>query len=80
MMPELVQRQFRDAMATPDLTRELAEREYPELLQWLRDRIDLAQVIRNSGVALEPISPDAPDVLVGRGCPGCGGPVLVRGA
>lgn len=73
-----LQEQYRTAMATPDLTREVAEERFPELLAWIRARVDLVKVIRDSGVNLEPVSPDAPDVLVGRGCPACGGgPVLV---
>lgn len=80
MVPTHIQRQYEAAMATPNLTREEAEKRFPELLDWLRERVPLAELIRDtSGVELEPLSADYPNVLVGRSaCPSCHGPVGVR--
>ena len=40
------------------------------MIEWFNSHVDLADLIRQSGVDLRPLSPDS-DVLVGR-CPCCG--------
>jgi hypothetical protein len=76
-IPSIVREQYEDAMRTSDLTREEAEARYPELLDYLRGRVSLVDVIWDCGVALKPLSPDAPGLWVGE-CPLCAGAVLVR--
>jgi len=50
---------------------------YPDVVAWVNQHVSLVDVMRASGVSLRPISPDAPNILVGN-CPGCAGPMLVR--
>jgi hypothetical protein len=69
-VPAIVQEQYEAAMQASGLTREEAERRFPELLDWILRRVNLVDVIRDSGVALKPLSPDAPGVFVGE-CPFC---------
>jgi hypothetical protein len=69
-VPAIVREQYEAAMRTPDLTREEAETRFPELLNWLRGKVSIVDVVRDSGVSLKPISPDAPGVFVGD-CPFC---------
>ncbi len=77
-VPAIVREQYEEATRTPDLTYEEAERRFPQMLNWIRDHVNLVKVIRDSGIALKPISPDAPGVFVGE-CPFCSsGPLLVR--
>ena len=50
---------------------------YPDVISWVNEHVSLVDLMRASGVSLRPLSPDAPNVLVG-GCPSCAGPMLVR--
>lgn len=50
--------------------KEEARQRYPWVIEWFNSHVDLADLIRQSGVDLRPLSPDS-DVLVGR-CPCCG--------
>ncbi|MBN2099872.1 MAG: hypothetical protein JW753_09800 [Dehalococcoidia bacterium] len=69
-VPAIVQQQYEAAMRTPNLDREEAERRFPQLLEWLLQHVNLADVVRDSGVSLKPVSPDAPGVFSGD-CPFC---------
>jgi hypothetical protein len=69
-VPGIVREQYEAAMQTPDLTREEAEARFPELLNWLRGNVSIVDVVRDCGIALKPVSPDAPGVFVGE-CPFC---------
>jgi hypothetical protein len=50
---------------------------YPDVIAFVNEHVSLVDLVRASGVSLRPLSPDAPNVLVG-GCPSCAGPMLVR--
>ena len=76
-VPAIVREQYAAIQDCPDITREEAELRFPELLNWLRGNVSIVDVMRDSGVALEPISPDSTGVLIGH-CPNCDGPLLVR--
>jgi len=69
-VPAIVRKQYTAIQDYPTITREEAERRFPELLNWLRGDVSIVDVIRDSGVALKPLSPDAPGVFVGE-CPFC---------
>ena len=77
-MPADITHQIQEILDDPDITLEAARARYPSVFAWFRQHIDLADLIEESGVALRPISPDAPGVLVGE-CPGCCGPLFVDG-
>lgn len=69
-VPTVVQEQYDEAMQAPDLTREEAERRFPELLGWILHHVSLADLVRDRGIALRPASPDAHGALVSH-CPFC---------
>ena len=68
--PAIVREQLEAIQDYHDITREEAEARFPELLNWVRGNVNLVDVVRDSGVILKPISPDAPGVFVGE-CPFC---------
>jgi len=76
-VPAIVREQYAAIQDYPDITRDEAEARFPELLNWLRGNVSIVDVMRDCGVALEPISPDSTGVLIGH-CPNCDGPLLVR--
>lgn len=69
MVPVEIQREI-TAILGSDLTEDEARRRYPSMIKWFNEHVDLADLIRQSGVTLRPLSPDS-DVLVGH-CPSCG--------
>lgn len=79
-MPPRVQEQLEAFEARTDSPGRLeCERLYPELINFIRERISLVGLIRASGLNVEPLSPDAPDVYVVRGgCPFCGDNVFIK--
>jgi len=76
-MPPHIRERSRQMNSVPGLTREVAERDFPDVMNWLRENISLVDVMRAQGVKLRPVSADCPDVLVGR-CPDCNGPMMVK--
>jgi hypothetical protein len=54
-VPAIVQEQYDAAMQATCLTREEAEQRFPELLNYLFQNVSLVDVIRDSGVSLEPV-------------------------
>jgi len=77
MLPAEIEAQLQEIMAS-DLSEQEIRARYPLAIAWIRDQVDLVSLIQDSGINLQPVSADAPNVLVGRGCPSCGGPVAVR--
>jgi len=69
-VPAIVVEQYAAIQDYPDITREEAGARFPELLNWLRGNVSIVDVVRDCGIALKPISPDAPGVFVGD-CPFC---------
>ncbi len=81
MRPPKAQAQWEafQARTGPPVTREEAERIYPDLLSHIRATVSIVDLIRESGIDVEPLSPDAPDVYVARaGCPSCGGNAFLK--
>ena len=78
MVPIEIKKQVREILDS-DMTEQEARELYPGLFKWFNAQIDLADLIRESGVHLKPLSPDRPDVLLGN-CPDCRGMMLVSGA
>lgn len=69
MIPVEIERDVQ-AILSSGISEEEARRRYPRVIEWFNSHIDLAELIRQSGVDLRPLSPDS-EVLVGR-CPCCG--------
>jgi hypothetical protein len=69
VVPVEIQREI-TAILGSDITEDEARRRYPSMIKWFNEHVDLADLIRQSGVTLRPLSPDS-DVLVGH-CPSCG--------
>lgn len=83
-VPDIVQRQWAemDSLKAKGISidRSYAESHWPELIAWVNANISLVDIIRASGIELEPLSPDSPGVFVGKGgCPGCGEDIIVKG-
>ena len=76
-IPAEIQRQI-DEILSSDLSEQEIRARYPAAITWVNSHVDLVSLIRDSGINLQPVSADTPNVLVGRGCPSCGGPVAVR--
>ena len=74
VVPAEIEREIA-TMLDSDLDEQEARRLYPRVFQWFNEHIDLADLIRQSGVTLRPLSPDS-DVLVGN-CPSCGRKALM---
>ncbi len=66
-----------DEIRQSDLCEAEIRQFYPGVIGWFLENISLVDLVTASGVALRPISPDEPNILVGD-CPGCGGPILVQ--
>lgn len=66
-----------DEIQPSDFSEEEIRKLYPDVVRWFLENVSLLDLMAASGVTLRPISPDAPNILVGD-CPGCGGPILVR--
>ena len=69
MLPVEIERDVQ-AILSSGISEEEARRRYPWVIEWFNSHVDLAELIRESGVDLRPLSPDS-NVLVGR-CPCCG--------
>ena len=82
-IPRIVQQQFAEmeslkACGIP-FDRAYAEAHWPELIVWINDNVSLVDLVRESGVEIEPLSPDSPGVYIGKGgCPGCGADIAVK--
>lgn len=75
-IPPHIVRQLEEAWAS-DLPEQEIRQKYAEAVDWVNANVDLVALMRQSGIELKPISPDRPDVLVGR-CPDCHGAMMVR--
>lgn len=54
-IPVIVREQYEAAMQTSDLTREEAEERFPELLNYILQNVSIVDIVRDSGVCLEPV-------------------------
>ena len=78
MVPTEITKQVQEMLGS-DMSEQEARERYPGLFKWFNSQINLADLIRESGVDLKPLSPERPDVLLGN-CPDCRGMMLVSGA
>ena len=74
-IPPKVWEQLEAFEARKDSTdRTECEQRYPDLLRYIRSRVLIIDLIKDSGFEVEPLSPDTPGVYIARGaCPCCGG-------
>ncbi len=76
-LPSEIDQQISQILAT-DIDEDTARRDFPLVFEWINRHLDLTQLIRRSGVRLRPLCAERPDILVGVGCPSCGGPMAVK--
>jgi hypothetical protein len=76
VIPSDISRQM-DLIQSAGLTADEARIQYPDVVRWINENVSLVDLMRASGIELKPISPDRPDILVGK-CPDCAGPLMVR--
>lgn len=77
---DLIQRQYAHlATRRGRLTRSECEKLYPDLIDYVRRRVSILDLVQGEGLRIEPLSPDVPNCFkVKGGCPSCGGTLLVR--
>ena len=63
---------------TLNLSEQEARRSYPNVFSWFAENLDLIAMMQDSGIELQPLCGERPDILVGAGCPSCGSTVGVR--
>ena len=82
-IPRIVERQWEEmntlkAQGVP-FDRAYAEEHWPELITWINANVSLVDLVRASGIEIEPLSPDSPGVYIGKnGCPNCGADIIVK--
>ena len=72
--------QYLTLLTSPQsLSREECERLFPDLINDIKERLSLVDLLQSQGIKVRPFSLDAPGVMVAiNGCPCCGDNLLIK--